>query len=89
MTQYRDLIAGEPLEIGDEYFVDGQWKVLTEAEYTQWVGFCSHYDPVEMSRFRRAFNKPPHAMLRTASIYAAELEKTQRMVFDDMHGGPG
>jgi len=82
--QYRDLLAGEPLGIGDEYFADGQWKTLTEAEYTQWVGFCSHYDPSEMARFRRALCKPPAAMLRTAIIYSAESERTQCMVLDDI-----
>lgn len=80
--QHRDLLPGEPLEIGDEYLVNGVWTTLTEAEYAEWVSFASHYDPDEMAPFRRPLLKDQRLAARSASLFEAEADKTNRMVLE-------
>lgn len=66
------LQSGDALEIGDEYEIDFEWRVLSENEYAEWVTSVSHYWPEKfpsMSRFRRPPNKDPRLSLRTREIY--------------------
>lgn len=51
--------------------VDGKWQMLTEAEYTEWVGSWAHYCPEEgMAPFRRPLNKAPELAAKTRQIFA-------------------
>lgn len=79
---YRDLEAGEALEIGDEFFSkdEGQWVVLTETDYTEWASYCAHYDPDLLSRFRRPLFKTANETERTKAVYKEIMEKGMQMM---------
>jgi hypothetical protein len=56
---YRVLKHGEAFFPGDEYFLDGKWKVLTTDEYEEWKTFRAHYYEDEgMCPFRRRISSP-------------------------------
>ena len=67
--EYRELIEGEALEIGDEYQSDGEWETLSESEFSEWVTAYSHYWPSKgMSPFRRALNKDPELAIKSQQV---------------------
>lgn len=53
MERYRILKDGEILQIGDEYYSQGQWVRLNEAEYKEWISYATAYQAAEMCKFRR------------------------------------
>ena len=69
VDEYRNLVEGEALEIGDEYQSEGEWLVLSESEFAEWVTAYSHYWPSKgMSPFRRSLNKDPELAIKSQEV---------------------
>jgi len=66
--EYRPLLAGETLMLGDQYYLGGIWRTLDEPEYQLWISSTTTYAPEEMCTFRRAINPNDTLVQRSREI---------------------
>lgn len=77
---YRNLIEGEALEIGDEYQTNTGWQVLSVSEFAEWVTAYSHYWPSKgMSSFRRDINKDPELTMQSENILSKAVNSLNEL----------
>lgn len=81
MEQYRPLNDGEILQIGDEYFSQGQWVRLDEAEYKEWISYATTYQSAEMCSFRRLLNPSRSDELLSKEILDKRMREANECLF--------
>lgn len=79
--KYRELVDGETLQIGDEYFSQGQWVTLREAEFKEWVSYTTTYQSSHMCRFRRSLNPEKKNVELSKQILEAYMQEANTNFF--------
>lgn len=84
MEKYRPLQDGEILQIGDEYFSQGQWVRLEEEEYRDWISCATTYQPEEMCPFRRLLNPSPSDEIMSKEILDDQMFEVNESLFSTL-----